>query len=458
MFPLIKRGLLDIWNRMWFWRGRTSQRDRGLSLGYRVSDGQVTGKHLVISQLRRTSHIAVLGKTGTGKSSLLRYLSQQDIMAGHGFVYFDLHGDATPFLLATIAAREAAIGYELSENLIVIDPADPEFSVGLNFLEQDPPSFIRIAEFSQILKQRWGLEYFGARTDELLRNSLYALAENRLTLLELTLFLANTDFRTACLKRVTNAEVKQYFELRYDRTTEAMQAVMREPILTRTTAFTADPQFRHILGQQNSTVSVLDAMDQGKWIILNLHKGRLSEHGITLGSLFLTLIKNALFARRERQLFTLYCDEIQDLVFNESGIETVLSEARKFGVAVISANQFLDQHSQRMRSAILAVGTHVFFQLSGNDAHRVASLVDGGRPLAELLKNLPRRQMVVKSGHERWQEVLVPTVHTPKVSYADLYDRCRTRWARRRSAIEEQITARQAQLTSNTDEALREWG
>ena len=107
---------------------------------------------------------------------------------------------------------------------------------------------------AQILRERWALDHFGARTDELLRNSLYVLAANGLTLLELSLLLTHTGFRAACMKKVANAEVRQYFELRFDPLSDAMRAVMREPILNKTSAFTADPHFRHIVGQTQSTL------------------------------------------------------------------------------------------------------------------------------------------------------------------------------------------------------------
>jgi hypothetical protein len=201
----------------------------------------------------------------------------------------------------------------------------------------------------------------------------------------------------------------------------------------------------------------LDALDQGRWIVLNLHKGRLGEQAVTLGSLFLTTIKNSLFSRKKRQLFTLYCDEIQNLVAYGSGLETILSEARKFGVSVVSANQFLDQYPAEMRSAILAVGTHVFFQLSSPDAQQIASALDGGKQLAELLKNLPRRHMIVKTGHERWGEAIVPTVSESKIDFSRLYLRCRARWGRKRSDIEQEIARRQAIVGGSTNEILHDW-
>jgi hypothetical protein len=95
-----------------------------------------------------------------------------------------------------------------------------------------------------------------------------------------------------------------------------------------------------------------------------------------------------------------------------------------------------------MRSAILAVGTHVLFQLAAPDAQQMASAFDGGKPLAELLKNLPHRHAIVKSGSQRWQEIIVPRVEEPHVSYSDLYDRCRKRWARPRAEVESEITGK----------------
>src|SRR5260370_38133501 len=157
-----------------------------------------------------------------------------------------------------------------------------------------------------------------------------------------------------------------------------MRATRREPILNKTPAFTADPRFRHIVGQTQSTFSMKEAMDQGYWIIVNLEKGKLGSHALTLGSLVFTNIKNALFTREKRSLFTVYCDEMQNFIAHSTDVETVLSEARKFGVSVVSANQFLDQYPAQMRAAILSIGTHVFFQLSSADATTVAQILDGG--------------------------------------------------------------------------------
>lgn len=457
MNDMLEKIAARLWNRD-ITPGRRSRSDRGLDFGSRVLDEQRTSHRVEVPHSRRAEHIAILGKTGGGKSSLLRYLCRQDIEAGRGFIYFDLHGDGVPFLLTAIAEQERKLKRDLSCKTIVVEPADADFSVGLNPLEQRTGNsrFVQISEFAQVLRQRWHLDTFGARTDELLRNSLHVLADSGLTLLELSPLLSNTPFRTQCLKETNNPEVRLYFQERYDRASEPMRAVMREPILNKVSAFTGDLHFRHIVGQRSSTFSFLNSMDEGCWVLLNLHKGKLGEQAITLGSLLLTTIKNTLFSRQNRQLYTLFCDELQNLIAFDSGIETILSEARKFAVSVVSANQFLDQYPAGMRAAVLAVGTHIFFQLSSGDAQAIAAALDGGKALAELLKHLPRRNLVLKTGHERWVQSEVPHVAQPEAAYADLYERCRQRWARRRTEIEAEIAQRQRSISSNS-EVLDAW-
>jgi len=227
--------------------------------------------------------------------------------------------------------------------------------------------------------------------------------------------------------------------------------------LNKISTFTADPHFRHILGQSQSTFSLLEAIDRGYWVLLNLDKGRLGEQASTLGSLFLTRLKNALFSRRNRKLFTLYCDEIQNLVTFDSGLDMLLSEARKFAISICSANQYLDQYPTSMRSAILSVATHIFFQLSSADADKIASGLDGGRSMSETLKNLPQRHMVIKSGHHRPTRVVVPRIENPREDYTDLYNRCRERWARKRTEIEREIRKRSVVADRTEQEVLNDW-
>jgi hypothetical protein len=123
----------------------------------------------------------------------------------------------------------------------------------------------------------------------------------------------------------------------------------------------------------------------------------------------------------------------------------------------VTANQFLDQYPADIRAAIMAVGTHAFFQLSPQDAQQISNALDGGKPLAERLKNLPRRHLIVKTGSTRWQEGVVPALGEPKADATDLYDRCRARWARKRSDVEAAIRERQSVVTRSTKDAIDDW-
>ncbi|HSR49649.1 MAG TPA: hypothetical protein VLV83_02405, partial [Acidobacteriota bacterium] len=225
----------------------------------------------------------------------------------------------------------------------------------------------------------------------------------------------------------------------------------------KVTAFTQDPHFRHLLGQRESTFSLADALDNGSWIILNLSKGTLGEQAATLGSLFLAKLKAAVFARRSRRPFTLFLDEVQNLVAMDDSLETLFSEARKFAVSVLSANQYLGQYPPAMRASILAVNSHIFFRLSGKDAQAMAAMCDGGTSLARILKTLPQRRMVVRIGGGRAVEARVPHLEIPDEDTADLIRRCRDRFCRPRREVEAAIRLRHRQARQNQDEVLDGW-
>ncbi len=431
----------------------------GVLLGHAVSDTGTSGPPVRLADAVRPEHLAILGKTGTGKSSLIRLMSRDDIRRDLGAVHIDLHGDTTPYLLGVLAAEERRRRTDLSDRIILIDPSDPEWAVGLNVLQADSDAerFLQMAEVAQLLKQRWDLSTLGARTEELLRCALYVLSAADLTLLELAPLLTNASFRAACLRRATNPDIVSYFRDRYDVASDAMQATWREPILNKASVFTVDPHFRHILGQRRTGVSLVDALDRQAWLILHLPKGRLGEQAATLGSLFLTHLKRALFARRSRTLLTVYADELQNLVEVTSGIDTLLAEARKFGVAFCCANQFLEQYPPTMRAAVLSVGTHVFFQLSAQDAERANALIGGGKAVQQVLRELPAREAIVRRGGQGWQRFRVSTVETPTADPSDLLRRIRLHGGQSRASIESDIAQRLQSHAADRREDLDDW-
>lgn len=449
MKDFIEQLLVNALNRK---RASTPRPSAGIVLGHAP-----TGSVVSVPQAKRTEHIVIVGRTGAGKSSLMRSMIEQDIEAGRGCVVIDLHGEMVAFALRALRRRELNRRIDVSPHVVVIDPTDDLSSVGLNVLAADDrrTAYVHIAEITAILKQRWQLDTFGARTDELTRNSLIALSEAGLTLVDLPPFLTNRDFRATCLRSTTNGEVRSFFEQRFDRASEAMTRSLTEPVINKTTVLTADPQLRHMLGQRQSTISLSRLLDENAFVLLSLNKSALGESAPTLASLFFTKLKNAIFSRRRRQLSTIFADEVQNLVAHNNDLETVFSEARKFGCSLVTTNQYLDQIPPSLRAAVLSIGTHVFFALAPPDAEKVTSFLGGGKPLRHLLANLPPRHFVVKSGHHEWQEGVVPTVTTPRADAQDLYERCRARWTRRRAEIEAEIQARQ-HVTSRA-EALDDW-
>lgn len=458
MTPWLARRFAGAWNRLSDWLRRTPRWNQ-LKVGLLVRDGRQTRVSVGIDHQRRTEHIAVLGKTGTGKTSLLRYMCAQDIERGHGFAFFDLHGDTTPFLLALIAAEEKRRGANLSDRTILIDPGDPERSVGLNILEAQgtQEAYVEIAEVTAILKHRWKLDTLGVRTEELLRHSLFVLISNGLTFLEIAPLLTSDAFRRACVAQTPPGEARSYFAARYDKLSVDMQAMYREAILNKVSLYASDPRFRHMIGQRMSTVNLKRAIDSGAWVLINLEKGRLGEEASTLGALLLSKLKHAILSRLSRRLFTLYCDELQNLVAYDAGIEVLLSEARKFGISIVSANQYLDQYPASMRAAILAMGSQAFLQLSGLDAQRIAYWTGEGKTTADRLRTLPTRHVMLRQTGIGFDEAVVPNTGRPTRLPLGLLSRVRGRWTRPRQEIEEEIVERHKCAAERNNSLGDEW-
>jgi hypothetical protein len=376
---------------------------------------------------------------------------QHDIRAGRGFLAFDLHGDIIPALLRFLAA----CGTDPAR-VILIDPTSREWAVGMNPLEaaDETRRFLQVAEVTRTLADRW--DFKGARTEELLRNSLFVLSENNLTLLEVSILLANDDYRAALLKNVSNTDVREYFELRFNALSDAMKAVLREPVLNKLTELTADPHFRFILGQRNSTISFDEILDSGFVVLVNLNKGALGMHAVTLGALVYAKLKAAIFRRRKREIFTVYADEMQNLVSESTDFDVLFSESRKFAVSIVTANQFNTQLPAQMRSAVQAVGTRIFFQLSPEDAEQAARDISGGKTMASQLKNLAPRHFVIKQSNYKAHEVVTPDAVTAKTSAVDLYAASNALHARRREDIERDILARRPK-PAQLKEVLNDW-
>jgi hypothetical protein len=318
---------------------------------------------------RRREHAVIIGKTGTGKTHLLEVIAWQLAERGEGLCFFDFHGDASLSLISRLAPLPLA-----AERLVVLDPSHHTLSPGINVLEAhgaEAERFRKVSELSSILRQRWGVDSFGARTEELLRNSLYTLAASHWTLAQLPQLLTDVEFRRHCTEQVGHSDIAAYWHDRYEPLSEAMKATFREPLLNRVTGFLTEPAARHLLGQRTSTIDLAAAMARQAWVVVRLPKGRLREHAHTLGNLLFAQLQFAALARESvpresRHTFTLLCDEVQNLAEND--LATLLTEGRKFGISIATANQFWDQLPRELRGALLSAASHVCFRVSSQDA------------------------------------------------------------------------------------------
>jgi hypothetical protein len=423
----------------------------GLWLGNIVQDNRISDQPYYLPTTRRPEHIAIQGKTGSGKSYFLRHLAQHDIDAGHGFLLFDIHGDLIPSLLAYAASAKVD-----PERLILIDPVRTDWVIGLNPLEaaDEHHRFLQIAEITRSLSTRW--DFTGARTEELLRNALHVLSENGLTLLEVGPLLANDSYRAHLLKQVKNEEVREYFELRFNPLSDAMKAAMREPVLNKLTELTADPHFRFLLGQRDSTISFDNALNFGAIVLVNINKGALGTHALTFGALVYAKLKAAIFRKKTKKLFTIYADELQSLLSEDTDFDVLFSESRKFSVSLVTANQFSNQLPAKMRSAMQAIGTRIFFRLSSEDAEQAAKELGGGKGMAEQLRNLPQRHFIVHQGNFKSYEVVAPEIRPASISAHSLVEASLKFHAKRRSEVESDIAARRPKQQPK-EEVLNEW-
>jgi len=447
---LLEHAFINIFNRL-----VQSNREKltgGLPLGNIVLDEKTSKVIYYVPTALLAQHIAILGKTGQGKSYLIRHMAQHQIDAGRGFALIDLHGDLIPPLLRYIAAKQPGDAHRV----VVIDPSNCEWAVGLNPLAvgDDSSRFREAAEMTRTLADRW--DFKGARTEELLRNALFVLSANNLTLLETPYLLSDDTYREQLLKKVSNQDVREYFELRYNPMSDAMKATMREPVLNKLSEFTADPHFRYILGQRKSTISLDTILNDGMILLVNLKKGSLGPHALTLGSLIMTKLKSAIFRKKNRTLFTIFADEVQNLASADADFETLFSEARKFSVGIVTANQYQGQTTASLRSAIQAISTRIFFQLSPEDAAQVACDIDGGKAMAERLRRLPPRHIVVRTGQYRAQELVTPDVETVSTPADAFLAKSNSIHARLRTDIDADIRERRPSKKT-AEEALHEW-
>jgi hypothetical protein len=345
-----------------------------INLGWYYSENKKEWQLAKIRDEDRKVHFYVVGASGTGKSKFLEFLIRQDIAKGNGFGVIDPHGDLVEDVkgyLALTLPKE-----ELEERVVLIDPTDEEFTVAFNPLEKlEGISSAEIAaELVEAFKKIWA-DAWGARMEDLLRNTLISLIESEITLDNLPRFLIDEDFRGNVLERVTHSIAKRYFQ-RFNSLSPKTREEWMESTLNKVNAFLSDDRIREIFSYQKSSFNLREIMDSKKILLIKLDRGRLKENGDLLGSLLMTKIRMAAFSRsdipKEKRIpFYLYIDEFQNFA-TEEFIET-LSEARKYGLVLIMAHQNLSQLPKQLQDSVLTnSGIQCYFRVCRRDAEILA--------------------------------------------------------------------------------------
>jgi len=345
-----------------------------INLGWYWSDNRQEWQLAKIKEDDRKIHFYVVGASGTGKSKFLEFLIRQDIAKGNGFGVIDPHGDLVEDVKGYLALTLPKD--ELQERVVLIDPTDEEFTVAFNPLEKlEGVSSAEIAaELVEAFKKIW-IDAWGARMEDLLRNTLIALIEAELTLDNLPRFLVDNDFRENVLERVTHPIAKRYFQ-RFNALAPRTREEWMESTLNKVNAFLSDDRIREIFSFQKSSFNLREIMDNRKILLIKLDRGRLKENGDLIGSLLMTKIRMAAFSRsdipREKRVpFYLYIDEFQNFA-TEEFIDT-LSEARKYGLVLIMAHQNLSQLPKELQDSVLTnCGIQCYFRVCRRDAEILA--------------------------------------------------------------------------------------
>ncbi|MBI2439258.1 MAG: type IV secretion system DNA-binding domain-containing protein [Candidatus Moranbacteria bacterium] len=316
----------------------------------------------------RRRHMYVIGKTGMGKTNLLENLAIQDIQKGHGIAFIDPHGDTAEKLIRAIPANRI-------NDVIYFNPADQDFPIAFNVMEKVSPEYRHLVASGLVgvFKKIWA-DSWGPRLEYILRNAILALLEYPgSTLLGVTRILVDKSYRDRVVEKVTDPVVRSFWVDEFSKWNDRVLQEVISPIQNKVGQFLTSSLIRNIVGQTTSSFDVRDVMDGRKILIMNLSKGRIGEdNSALLGAMIITKIQLAAMARvdipeDDRNDFYLYVDEFQN--FATESFANILSEARKYHLNLVLANQYVTQIDEKVRDAIFGnAGSIISFRVGAMDA------------------------------------------------------------------------------------------
>lgn len=344
--------------------------DKGTFLGWSAYRG--IRRPVYIGEDDRRRHIYIIGKTGTGKSELLKQLILQDIKEGKGVCFIDPHD--------TIEKIMDFIPPERAEDVIYFDPSDIERPMGLNMLEaktEEQKHYVVTSIVGLMYKlydpHQTGI--IGPRFEHAIRNAmLTVMSEPGNTFIEVVRVLTDASYVQELLPKVTDPIVRRYWTDQIAQTADFHKSEVLDYIVSKFGRFVTNKMMRNIIGQSQSAFDFRKVMDEGKILLINLAKGKIGEENSSfLGLILVPKILIAAMSRQDvpeekRRDFFLYVDEFQN--FATPDFAQILSEARKYHLNLTVANQFIGQMEEEVKNAVFGnVGSLVSFRVGVTDAN-----------------------------------------------------------------------------------------
>jgi len=425
-----------------------------------------------IRPIDRARHVYVIGKTGMGKSTLLENMTFSDIQSGKGIAVIDPHGDLIEAILRFIPKSR-------SNDVVLFDPSDRDYPISFNMLECTNPDqrSLICSGLMSVFTKLWP-EAFSGRMEHILRNTLLALLENEgSSMLGILRMFGDDAFCKKMVSNITDPMVKSFWESEYAGWTDKYRTEAVAAIQNKIGQLLTTPLIRNIVGQVKSTLDIRHAMDTGKIVLVNLSKGKLGEDtSAFLGSMLVTKFQIDAMSRadipeKDRKEFYLYVDEFQN--FATKSFATILSEARKYKLALTMAHQYVGQltiagNDSSLRDAVFGnVGSMISFQVGSDDAEDLSLQFEEMVTQNDIL-SLPKYHAYVRLMIDgiSSKPFSVSTLAPPKFEQDEkrvetIRALSRERYAQKRADVEEKImrwaaSLSEGKVTAKTNEKAKE--
>jgi len=399
----------------------------------------------------RRRHLYIIGKSGVGKSKLLELFVRQDIVNGEGLCFMDPHGDVVEALLEFVPENRI-------DDVVIIDPSDFKYPCSFNPLNNVDPTLKH--QFTQglieVMEKQFGANWT-PRLEHVFRFTTLALLDYpHATMRGMISMLTDRNYRQKVVEYIEDDMVKRFWAIEFADWSEKFDTDAIIPLVNKLGQFLSDPMLRNIFGQKENKIDFEYLMNSKKIVFINLSKGRLGEENSSFfGSMFITKIKQAGMARaslpeKERTDFYLYVDEFQNVVTET--FENMLSEARKYGICLTMAHQYVAQLLPRVQQAVLGnTGTLIIFRIGGEDAVKLEPEMAPVFKVKDMI-NLGMQEFYIKETidgetYDPFSAQTLKVTNPPHPSYKDrIYERSRAKYSITADAAKKLIEEEEASI------------